>query len=88
MPKLYDSEEFNVELKESISKNFLKTVSAYANYSDGEIIFGVNDDGLVVGIDDSANVRLQIENMINDSIIPQPSYNIFLKKLKIKRLLF
>lgn len=81
MSKLYNSEKFNVELKESISKNFLKTVSAYSNYSDGEIVFGINDDGLVVGIDDSANIRLQIENMINDSIIPQPTYSIVLKQI-------
>ncbi|MDQ2087355.1 ATP-binding protein [Herbivorax sp. ANBcel31] len=36
---------YNLEFKEVVSKTFLKTVSAYANYSDGKIIFGVDDHG-------------------------------------------
>ena len=35
-------EGFNLELKKEITKTFLKTVSAYANYNDGKIIFGIN----------------------------------------------
>ena len=38
----------NWEFKESITNTFLKTVSAFANYGDGEINFGVKDDGTVV----------------------------------------
>lgn len=45
-------EQQNLEYKERITKAFLKTVSAYANYNGGVIIFGINDDGDVVGIDD------------------------------------
>ena len=39
-----------LEYKEQITKTYLKTVSAFANYNDGEIIFGVSDDYKVVGI--------------------------------------
>ena len=39
-------ENKHLELKENIDSNtFLKTISAFANYGDGKIIFGVADDG-------------------------------------------
>lgn len=34
-----------LEYKENITNTFLKTVSAYANYEGGQIIFGIDDDG-------------------------------------------
>lgn len=63
------------EFKETISNTFLKTVSAFANYDGGSILFGVNDDGEVVGINDTEQKCLDIENSINDSIKPQPEYS-------------
>ncbi len=63
-----------LEFKESVSNTFLKTVSAFANYDGGEIIFGMDDDGNVVGIQNPEECCLNIENKINDSIVPQPSY--------------
>ena len=59
-------EKSNLEFKEKINKKFLKTVSAYANYNDGEIIFGIDDAGNVVGLDNIDNECIKIENMIND----------------------
>lgn len=41
-----------LEYKESVTNTFLKTVSAYANYGSGEIVFGIADDGQIIGIDD------------------------------------
>ena len=41
-------EKYNLEFKVEVTKTFLKTVSAYANYNDGVIIFGVDDDGVFV----------------------------------------
>lgn len=38
-------ESRNLEFKEQVTKTFLKTVSAYANYGAGEIRFGIKDDG-------------------------------------------
>jgi hypothetical protein len=69
-------ETSNLELKENISKTFLKTVSAFANYEGGEILFGVRDDGKVVGLADLEREALNIENTINDSIEPNPDYKI------------
>lgn len=37
-------ESRTLEYKENLSSNtFLKTISAYANYGEGKIIFGIND---------------------------------------------
>ncbi len=66
----------NLEFKESITNTFLKTVSAFANYGDGEINFGVKDDGTVVGVKDPVQTCLNIENKINDSIRPQVDYRL------------
>ena len=65
-----------LEYKEKISNSFLKTVSAYANYGTGRIIFGVDDQGLAVGIDDPVKACLDIENKINDSISPKPDFTL------------
>lgn len=65
-----------LEYKSKLTKSYLKTVSAFANYNDGEIIFGVSDDGIETGIEDVKEVCLSIENQINDSIKPKPDYTI------------
>jgi len=67
-------ESRTVEWKESITNTFLKTVSAYANYGTGKIIFGIRDDGLIVGLNDVKRACMDIENRINDSIDPVPDY--------------
>ena len=68
-------ESRQLEFKGTISNTFLKTVSAFANYDGGSILFGVNDAGEVVGINDIEQKCLDIENSINDSIKPQPEYS-------------
>ena len=65
-----------VEYKESVTPTFLKTVSAYANYGTGKIEFGVNDEGIAVGLADPVAECLRIENMINDSLDPTPRYSL------------
>ena len=69
-------ESRTLEFKEAITNTFLKTVSAYANYGSGSIIFGIADDGSVLGIDNLNDTCLAIENKINDSIDPAPRYTI------------
>ncbi len=66
----------NLEFKENISNTFLKTVSAYASYDGGTIMFGIDDSGKTVGLDDPDMLCLKIENKINDSIRPQPEYSL------------
>ncbi len=65
-----------LEFKSDVSNSFLKTVSAFANYDGGQIIFGVTDNGKVVGLDDPVQACLDIENKINDTIHPQPNYEL------------
>ncbi len=69
-------ESKTLEFKENVSNTFLKTVSAFANYNGGEILFGVDDNGNETGIKDLKQTCLDIENKINDSIVPQPAYSI------------
>ena len=69
-------EHRELEFKESITNTFLKTVSAFANYGSGKIIFGISDDGRYVGIENTKQACLDIENKINDAIKPLPKYTI------------
>ncbi len=65
-----------LELKETITNTFLKTVSAFSNYDGGTIYFGIDDDGKIKGLRDVTQSCLDIENKINDSIFPQPNYRL------------
>lgn len=70
-------ESRNLEYKENIESNtFLKTVSAFANYGEGKIVFGIKDDGTVKGIVEPKTACLDLENKINDSITPVPEYSL------------
>lgn len=70
-----------LEYKENTNSNtFMKTISAYANYGDGKIIFGISDDGKVVGINDPVSACLNLENKINDAINPVPEYSLDIQK--------
>lgn len=69
------NEKRNLEYKEEVNNTFVKTVSAYANYGAGEIVFGIKDNGEVVGIKSPDNACLDIENKINDLIKPKPSFS-------------
>lgn len=70
-------ENKRLEYKENMeSGTFLKTISAYANYGGGKIIFGIADDGTVKGISKPEETCLNLENKINDSIKPVPEYSI------------
>ena len=41
-----------LEFKETITNTFLKTVSAFSNYDVGTIIFGIDDEGMIKGLQD------------------------------------
>lgn len=65
-----------IEFKETITNTFLKTVSAFSNYDGGTIFFGIDDNGNIKGLVDVKQACLDIENKINDSISPQPTYTL------------
>lgn len=74
--RMLEREAKNLEYKENLNKTYLKTVSAFANYGDGVIVFGIDDDRKVIGIDRPEEKCLDIENQINDSIRPKPSFSL------------
>lgn len=66
----------HIEFKEQVTNTFLKTVSAFANYDGGEILFGIADDGEIKGMANPERVCLDIETKINDSLDPVPEYTL------------
>ncbi|MDR2833443.1 MAG: ATP-binding protein [Streptococcaceae bacterium] len=84
---MYFEEGKDLGLKENIQSNFLKTVSAYANYHDGKIIFGIKDDKEVIGVSDVEKGRLSIENAINDNIFPRPTFLLGVERFEEKELI-
>ena len=82
----YESNE--MELKENYSNSFLKTVSAFSNQRDGVIIFGVADNGNVIGVTDDEELRLRVENAINDNIKPNPKFGLETKIIHDKKIVF
>lgn len=74
--KEMERENSNLEYKEIVTNTFLKTVSAFANYGTGKIVFGVTDDMTIKGLKEPKIDSLSIENRINDSITPVPDYTL------------
>ncbi|SFR89048.1 ATP-binding protein [[Clostridium] aminophilum] len=70
-----------LEYKSEVTNSFLKTVSAFSNFGTGKILFGVADDGAILGINDPEQKCLDIENKINDSISPKPDYALSINRL-------
>lgn len=78
---MYIKEEYNIEFKEELTNNFLKTVSAYANYNNGEVIFGIDDNANVIGLENIEELCLKIENKINDTLNPVPVYKVMISEV-------
>jgi len=58
-------ESSNLERKKNSKSTYLKTVSTFANYLEGKIIFGVeNEHGEIIGISNVDEEKLSIENAI------------------------
>ena len=74
-------ESRELELKSTITNTFLKTVSAFSNYNTGKIIFGVDDNGKIIGLENIEELCLDLENKINDNISPKPDFK-FIKDTK------
>ena len=74
-------ESRELELKSTITNTFLKTVSAFSNYNSGKIIFGVDDNGKIIGLENIEELCLDLENKINDNISPKPDFK-FIKDTK------
>lgn len=63
-------ESETVELKSVMVDDIKKEIIAFANCEGGKLYIGVQDDGVVVGVDDPDKTALQISNMVRDAIKP------------------
>lgn len=74
-------ENSQLEFKENMqSATYLKTVSAFANFNGGTILFGVRDDGTMCGIENPEKACLSLENQLNDSVKPVPIYTLEIRE--------
>ncbi len=64
--------DFKVMLEEKKPKSWLKSVSAYANGLGGSLFFGIDNNGLVKGLDDVQHVCETISSKIRDFMDPLP----------------
>lgn len=64
------NEDINHEFKKKYVKNIVKTVIAFANTSGGKVFVGVEDDGVIVGLDDPDSEMLKFTNAVRDNITP------------------
>jgi len=83
--ELLMGEEQEREYKAAYTPTFLKTVCAFANYRGGTILFGIDDNKEVVGIEDTHDLALHIESAINDGITPRPDVSIDVQEISGKQ---
>ena len=68
--------DFKVMLEEKKPKSWLKSVSAFANGLGGSLFFGIDNDGIVKGLEDVQHVCETISSKIRDYIDPLPEVEI------------
>lgn len=60
---LHEGEGSMLEYKESLSSSFARELVAFANSTGGKILLGVRNDGTVVGVRDSNDLRARIQDI-------------------------
>lgn len=64
--------DFKLMLEEKKPKSGLKSISAFANGLGGSLFFGVDNDGVVKGLNDVQHVCETISSKIRDYMDPLP----------------
>ena len=64
--------DFKVTLEEKKPKSWLKSVIAFANGPGGSLFFGIDNDGIIKGLDDVQHVCESISCKIRDYMDPLP----------------
>lgn len=80
--------EFKVAVEERKKSHWLKTVSAFANGEGGTLIFGMDDDGRVVGLKDVKRASEILSSAIHESMDPKPLVSLTIKKMEGKELIY
>ncbi len=60
------AESQNIEWKESWRDEYLKWICGLANAQGGKIYIGTNDDGMVIGVQNSKKLMEDIPNKVRD----------------------
>lgn len=67
---MFYQETETVELKAVVVDDIKKEIIAFANCDGGKLYVGIQDNGVIVGLDDPDGAALQISNMVRDAIKP------------------
>ena len=70
-------ESDSIELKSQVIPDICKEVIGFANTNGGTVYIGIEDNGIIVGVDDEDKIILQLNSMIRDSI--KPDITMFVK---------
>ena len=79
--------DYKVVLEEKKPKSWLKSVSAFANTLGGSLFFGVNNSGVVIGLDDVQHVGEVISQGIRDKLDPLPNIEMVPLEVEGKKIL-
>ena len=77
----YDKKQ---QLEVKRPKSWLKSVSAFANGEGGTLVFGINDDDQVVGLDDAESDAEKISEEIKTKLDPIPTVDSNLRRWKAR----
>ncbi len=73
--------DYKVMLEENKPKSWLKSVSAFSNGLGGSLFYGVNNEGVVVGLDNVQHVCEAISLAIRDHMDPLPDVEMIPHKI-------
>lgn len=73
--------DFKLKLEEKKPKSWLKSVSAFANGIGGSLLFGVDNDGSIKGLDDIQHVCEVVSTKIRDYMDPLPDVEMIPHKI-------
>ena len=66
--KLQINESQNIEFKQTWKDEYLKTICAFANTDGGKLYIGVDDDGNIIGVEDTILLVETLPNKINNRL--------------------
>jgi len=71
-----NQENENIEFKLKWNDEHLKTICAFANSNGGELILGIDDKGIIEGVDNIENLLRDLHNKIRNKLNITPSISI------------
>lgn len=77
-------ENENIEFKELYTDNIYKEIVAFLNTNGGFIYIGYNDDGKLVGLENSKVIGEEISNSIANKIVPDCSIFVHIEELALE----